>query len=139
MQLSYIPGMDDPDNLNPVRTISPSALVANHGIPVPPPSPNRSIMHPPAIPPTNVKEIERDESNIGELLMDLVKNESVDGGSAPTEKEAGTIWPTPTENQAGTYSPTPMMTEASTLEQCPMDLKQKGTQTQLACHSQQQM
>jgi hypothetical protein len=116
MALRYYPGMDDCNNANWLRTISPSVPPADHGIPpadhaitpadhaisVRPPSPDKSKMLPPPTPSTKGKENENDESNVGGLLMDLAEGGSEDGTSTPTEKDAGTAPPAPTEKDAST-------------------------------------
>jgi len=102
MPLNYYPGMDDRNHANPLRTISPSVPPAEHDIPVPPPSPDKSRMLPPPTPPTKGKEKENDESNVGGLLMDLAEDGCEDVISTPTEKHAGTIPPASTGKKAGT-------------------------------------
>lgn len=54
-------------------------------------------------------------SNDAGLLIDLAKDGSGDGASAPTEKEASKIPPARTEIEAGTLPPTPTENEASTI------------------------
>jgi len=85
MPLSYYTGMDDCNNAIRLRTISPSVPPAEHGIrpahhgippadhglPVPPPSPDKTKMLPPPTQSIKGKEKEKDESNVGGLLMDL--------------------------------------------------------------------
>jgi len=107
MPLNYYPGMDDRNIANRLRTISPSVPPANHGIPsadhgisVPPPSPDKSKMPPPPTPSTKGKEMEKDESNVGGLLMDLAEGGFEDGTSTPTENNAGTTPPAPTGKEA---------------------------------------
>jgi len=107
MPLSYCPSMDDRNHANRLHTNSPSVLPADHGIPVPPPSPDKSNMLPLPTPPTKGKERGKDESNVGGLLMDLAEDGSEDGTSTPTKKAAGTALPAPTENDAGTIPPAP--------------------------------
>jgi hypothetical protein len=77
--------MDIPNNANQLHTISPSVtpadhaiLPADHGISVPPPSPNKSKMLPPLAPSTTYKENEQDEIKCGEHMMDLAKDGSQD-------------------------------------------------------------
>jgi len=134
MPLSYYPGMDDRNNANWLRTISPSVPPADHGIPradhgipVPPPSPDKSKMFPPPTPSINGKETEKDASNVEGLLIDLAEGGSEDGTSTPTEKDAGTVPPATTEIGAGTTPPAPTGEEAGTTPDKPTDPKQKGT------------
>ena len=100
MPLGYYPSMDDRDHANRLRTISPSVPPADHEIPVPPPSPDKSKMLPPPTPPTKGKE--KDEGKVGGLLMDLAEDGSEDGTSTPAEEEAGTTPAAPTGKEAGT-------------------------------------
>ena len=81
MPLNYYPGMDDRNNANRLRTISPSVPPAdheippaNHGISVPPQSPGICKMLPPPTPSTKGKEKEKDGCNTAGLLIDLAKN-----------------------------------------------------------------
>jgi hypothetical protein len=155
MPLSYFPGMDDHNNANRLCTISTSVPPANNdippadhgippahngippadsgipptdnGIPVPPPSPDTSKMLPPPTPSIMAKEKEKDESNVGGLLINLAKGGSEDGTSTPTEKDAVTVPPAPTEQDAGTSPPAPTGQEAGTTPDTPTDPKQKGT------------
>jgi len=134
MPLSYYPAMDDGNNANQLRTISPSVppanhgiLPADHGIPVPPPSPDNSQMLPPPTPSIKGNEKEKDESNVGGLLMDLAEGGSDDGTSTPTEKDAGTVPLASTEKRTGTIPPAPTRKEAGTTPDKPTDPKQKGT------------
>jgi hypothetical protein len=99
MPLTYYPGMDDCNNAHRLLTISPSVPPADPGIPVPPPSPDKSKMLPPPTPSTKGKEMEKDGTNVGGLLMDLAEYGSEDGTSTPVEKDAGTISPAPTEKR----------------------------------------
>jgi len=121
MPLSYYMGMDDRNNANRLRTIPPSVPPADHGIPpadhgipVPPPSPDKSKMLPPPTPSIKGKEKEKDESNVGGLLMDLADGVSEDRTTTPTEKDASTVPPAPTEKDAGTTPPAPTGKEAGT-------------------------
>jgi hypothetical protein len=155
MPLSYYPGMDDRNNANRLCTISPSVPPADHGIPpadhgippadhgippadhgippadhgipVPPQSPDKRMMLPPPAPSIKGKEKQKDESNVGGLLMDLAEGGSEDGTSAPTEKDAGTVPPAPTEKDDGTTPPAPIGNEAGTTPDKPTHPKQKGT------------
>jgi len=158
MPFSYYPGMDDGNNPNRLHTISPSVLPADHGIlpadhgiSIPPPSHNKSKMLPLPIPSTKGKEEEKDESNVGGILIDLTEDRSEDGTStpsvndagaippAPIEKDAGMIPPpstekatsmippAPTVNEVGTPPAAPTGKETSTTPQKPTDPKQKGT------------
>jgi len=147
MPLSHYTGMDDGNNANWLRTISPSIPPAEHGIPpadhgippadhgippadhglpVPPPSPDRSKMLPLPTPSIKGKEKENDESNIGGLLMDLAEGGSEDGTSTPTEKETGTVPPAPTAKDAGTTLPRATGKEAGTTPPAPTS-KEAGT------------
>jgi len=133
MALSYYTGMDDHNNTNRVRTISPSVPPADHGIPpadhgippadhgipVPPPSPDKSKMLPPPTPSIKGKEKEKDESNVGGLLMDLVGGGSEDGTSTPTEKDDGTVPPAPIDKDTSTTPPAPTGKEAGTTPPAP--------------------
>jgi hypothetical protein len=137
MPLSYYPGMDDCNLANRLRTISASVLPADHGIPpadygippadhgisVPPPSPDTSKMLPPPTPSTKGKEKEKDESNVGGLLMDLAKGGTEDGTSTATEKDAGKAPPAPTEKDAGSTLLAPTGKEAGTTPDKPTDPK----------------
>jgi hypothetical protein len=84
-------------------------------------------MLPPPTPSIKGKEKEKDESNVGGLLMDLAEGGSEDGTSTPTEKDAGTVPPAPTEKDASTTPPAPTGKEAGTTPDKPTDPKQKGT------------
>jgi hypothetical protein len=126
MPLSYYSGMDDRNNANRLRTISPSVLPSDHGIPppdhripIPPPSPDKSKMLPPPTPSIKGKDKEKDESNVGGLLMDLAENGSEDGTSTPTKKDAGTVLPEPTERDASTIPPVPTEKETGTTPPAP--------------------
>jgi hypothetical protein len=106
--------MDDGNNANRLRTISPSVPPAehrippaNHGIPVPPPYSDKCKILPPPTPSVKRKAKEKDECNIGGILMDLAKNGCEDGTSTPTEKDTGAILPAPTEEDASTIQPEP--------------------------------
>jgi len=135
MPLSYYPGMDDRNNANLFRTISPSVPPADHGIPpadhgippadygippanhgrpVPLPSPDKSKMLPPPTSSIKGKKKEKDGSNVGGLLMDLAEGGSEDGTSTPTEKDAGTVPPAPTEKDASTVPPAPTEKDTGT-------------------------
>jgi hypothetical protein len=134
MPLSYNPGMDDCNNANRLRTISPSVPPADHGIPpadhgifVPPPSPDKSKMLSPPTPSTKGKKKEQDESKVGGLLMDLAEGGSEDGTSTPTERDAGTAPPAPTEKDAGTTPLASTRKEASPTPDQPTNPQQKGT------------
>jgi len=107
MPLSYNPGMDYCNHANRLRTISPSVPAADHAIPVPLPSPDMSKMLPLPTPPNKGKDNEKDQSNVGRLLMDLAQDGSEDGTSTPTENDAGTILPAPTGKEAGTTPENP--------------------------------
>jgi len=100
----YNPRMDDCNHTNRLHTISPSVPPANHKIPIPPPSADISNMLPPPTPLTKEMELEmeKDGSNIGELLMNLAKDESGDGTSTPIKKDA-----TPTNKEASMILPAP--------------------------------
>jgi hypothetical protein len=127
MPLCYYAGMDDRNNANWLRTISPSVPPADLGIPVPPPSPDQSKMLPPPTPSINGKEKEKDESTVGGILMDLAKRGSEDETSTPTEKDAGTVPPAPTEKDASTTRPATTGEEAGTTPDKPTNRMQKGT------------
>jgi len=155
MPLSYYPGMDDNNNANRLRTISPSVPPADHGIPpadhgippadhgippadhviepadhgipIPPPSPDKSKMLTPPTPSITGKEKEKDESNVGGLLMDLAEGRSEDRTSTATKKDAGTVPAAPTKKDASTTPPAPTGKEAGTTPEKPTDRKQKGT------------
>jgi len=127
MPLSFYPAMDDRDHANQLHTISPSVLSTNHGtppadhgIPIPPPSPDKSEMLPPPTPSTT--ETEMDGCNIGWLLIDLAKDGSEDGTSTPTEEEASPIPPAPTQNVTETTPPAPADEEAGTLPPSPPEI-----------------
>jgi len=51
--------MDDCNHANQLHTIPLSVLSANHKIPIPPPYPDKSKMHPPPTPPMKGKEKEQ--------------------------------------------------------------------------------
>jgi len=100
MSLGYYPGVDDHAHTNRLCTISPSVLLANHEIPIPPPSPNKHKMLPPPTPPLKGKEKETDGVNVGFISMDLANNGSEDGTCTPSEKQAGMIMPAPPVKEA---------------------------------------
>jgi len=146
--LSSYPGMDDHDNANQLRTISPSVPPADNGIPpadlaispsdhgispadhwipVPPPSPDKSRMLPPRTPSTVEKEMEKDGSNVGGLLLDLAVDGSVDGTSTPAKDKAGTIPPAPTEKDSYTIPPAPTGKEAGTTPPAPNEKEASRT------------
>jgi len=129
MPLRYYPGMDDRNLANRLHAISPSVPPAHHEMPVPPPSPNKSKMLPPPTPPNKGKEKEKNESNVGGLLMDLAKDGSEDGTSTPTEKYAGTAPPVPSEQDAATIPPAPTGKDAATIAPPPTG-KEAGTTPQ---------
>jgi len=119
--LSYYPGMDDPNNTNQLRTISPlvppaelGIRPADHGISIPPPSPDNSMILSPPSQSTKGKEKEKDESNVGGLVTDLAEGGCQHGTSTPTEKQACTDPPAPTKNDTRTIPPTPTKKEAIT-------------------------
>jgi hypothetical protein len=91
MSVINYPGMDDCNHTNQLHTIAPSVAPAGHEISVPPLSPDMSKMLPPPTPPTKGKEMEKDASKVGGLLIDLADNGSEDGPSPSTEKDTGTI------------------------------------------------
>ena len=146
MPLSYYPGMDDRNIANRLRTISPSVPpadpgipLADHGISVPPPSPEKSKILLPPTPSTKGKEKEKIESNVGVLLTDLAEEGSEYGTSTPTENDTCTVPPVPTEKDARTTPPAPIEKESGTTPPAPAgkeagmtpdnptDPKQKGT------------
>jgi len=138
------PGMGDHSNANPLRTVSPSIVPANHGIPpadheipVPPSSPDKSKMCPPPTSSNKGKEKENDVSNIGGLLMDLAKDGSEDGTSTPAENDASTKPPAPTGKEAGTTRAAPTKTVASTTLAAPTG-QDAGTTPEKPTHSKQQ-
>ena len=126
MPLRYYPGMDDRNNANRLRTMTPSVppadhriLPTDHGILVRPPPPDKSKMLPPPTPSIEGKEKEKDENKVGGLLMDLAKNGSEDGTSTPTEQDAGTVPPATTKKDAGKILPAPTKKEAGTTTPTP--------------------
>jgi len=112
MRLSYFPGMDDCNHTNQLRTISSRVPPADHEIPVPPLSPDKSKMLPPPIPPNRGNEKENHESNVGGRLTDLAEDGSEDETSTPTKKNAGSMPPAPTEKDADTMPAVPTENEA---------------------------
>jgi len=94
MPLGGYPGMDDHNHANRICTISPSIPPVDYRIPVQPATPNKRKMLPPRTPPTQGKEQEMDESNVGGLLMDLAEEGSEDGTSTPAENMGSAIPPT---------------------------------------------
>jgi len=69
-------------------------------------------MVPRATAPTKGKEMENDESNIGELWMDLAEDGSQDGTSSHTEKDTSVILRAPTDTEASITPPAPSENEA---------------------------
>ena len=127
MPLSFYPAMDDRDHANQLHTIPPSVLSTNHGtapadhgIPIAPPSPDKSEMLLPPSPSTT--ETEMDGCNIGWLLIDLATDGSEDGTGTPTEEEASPIPPEPTQNVTETTPPAPADEEAGTLPPSPPEI-----------------
>lgn len=69
MPLSYYPGMEDHTDTNQLRSISPTVLLADNGISMPPPFPDKRRMirpRPPFAEETD-RNMEKNGSNIGEL------------------------------------------------------------------------
>jgi len=134
MPLSYYLGMDDRNNTNRLPAMSPSVppadhgiRPADHGISVPPPSHDQSNLLPPPIPLMKGKEKEKDESNVGGLLINLAENGSEDGTSAPTEKDAGTVPPDPTEKDTGTIPQVPTKNDTAMLPSAPTEQEASTT------------
>jgi len=110
MPLYYYSGMDDRNNSNQLHTISPSVLPASHGTPLPPASPDHSMMLPPQTPLSHGKE--HDENQVGGHLMDRI--------STSTETEAGMIPPEPTKKEASMIPSSHAITQASMISPVPM-------------------
>ena len=128
MPLSYYLAIDDRNHDNRLRTISPSVSPADHEIPIPPPSTDKSKMLPLPTPPTKRKDNEKDGSNVGGFFMDLAEDGSEDGTSTPTEKHAGMTLPAPTKKNSGTISPAPTKTDANPIPPAPTETEACTTQ-----------
>jgi hypothetical protein len=74
-------------------------------------------------------DTDKDESNVGGLLMELAEGGSDIGTSTPAENDAITVPPAPTEKDARTTPPASTGNQAITTPDKPTDSQQKGTPT----------
>jgi len=74
MSHTHYPGIDDCNNANRLRTISPLEPPANHEIPIPPPSTDKSKMLTTPTSPSKGEKKEKNESNIRGHWMDVASD-----------------------------------------------------------------